>query len=268
MKVMVVGGTREGRALARRLDSEGLDVTISTATEYGVELSSSDLDTRYGALGRSGWRRLIDDEEIGAIVDATHPFAQKITRTLESAVKASGIAYFRFRRPPAEFDESAVIGAANIEAAAELAAQRGKRIFLATGVKSICRFVRDRESGVNGASREYFARVLPVDESINEAVRWLPRANLITGLGPFDVETNCLSWQKLRIDTVVTKNSGAGAGVEAKVEAAVTLGINIIMIERPIEPGGFSEPDRFIDQVIAYARRGVAESEAQKIGNI
>src|ERR1700751_5412507 len=131
------------------------------------------------------------------------------------------------------------------EAAAK-AIDLGKRIFLATGSKSLEAFL-----GHPGANqRDWFVRVAPEPESLENAVALgIPRERLFALQGPCSRELNEVLWKDWQIDCVVTKESGAAGGFGAKAEAARSLGISLIVINRPHMnyPAAASDFDLVID---------------------
>ena len=63
----------------------------------------------------------------------------------------------------------------------------------------------------------------------------LPNCTVIVDRGPFDPAYDLTLLRDHQIEIVVTKNSG-GSGSEAKLIAARTLGLKVIMINRPTLP--------------------------------
>jgi cobalt-factor III methyltransferase len=51
--------------------------------------------------------------------------------------------------------------------------------------------------------------------------------------GPFSTEVNGALWSSWKVDCVVTKESGEAGGFQSKLDAARTLGIPLIVVERP-----------------------------------
>lgn len=155
----------------------------------------------------------------------------------------------RLERGPSTISREDITVVNSLPAAIEAIEHTWKRIFLATGVKSIGEFV-------TGAQRvcgnpEFFARILPTVPSVEEASRWLPPSHIVAAIGPFDHEFNRWCWRRFNIDTVITKDSGAGAGVEAKVDTARELGLRVIVVERPVmDPHGFADPHLLVEKLV------------------
>lgn len=255
MNILVIAGTSDGRDVARALQAQGHRVTVSAATAHGANVCGAGIFVRSGRLDQRGLIKLLLQLRAAALVDASHPFAVRVSEAARGAAAETGLAYLRYKRPPAVFARRSCQPASDIDGAAEMAAAEGRRIFLTTGVNSIGRFLRPRvPAGVDG-DRHYFARVLPTEESIAEALKWLAPANLVAAVGPFSREFNEACYRAFSVDTVVTKDSGAGAGVEEKVEAALALGLKVIVVERPIaERDGIMDKSEISAELARLAR--------------
>ena len=231
--VWVFSGTSDGNALARKLADSGLDVMISTASDYGREVAAENypgLKIRSGRMGVEARRKELRDSAARAIVDGTHPFATEISAQLMELAKELEIPYVRYERPATELDP-AVIRCRDMNEAAARAISLGQRIFLATGSKDLHRFIE----APGAADREWFVRLAPETSSMESALRLqIPRSHVCAMQGPFTREFNEALWRGWQIDCVVTKESGAAGGFEAKAEAAKALGIALIVIDRPL----------------------------------
>jgi precorrin-6A/cobalt-precorrin-6A reductase len=236
--IVLLGGTHEGRRLAQELTELGFELLVSTATSFGAGLIDKGIEVRHGRLDEPALESLIKERRAGAVVDATHPFAQEISAMAEQVCGRLSLPCLRYERAPANLPDerlSAVVGSVE-QAGAALAG--GRRIFLSTGVQTIGRFAA--LAGRARSSAELFARILPAPESIEEALRWLPPANIVAAMGPFDREFDRACWRRFDIDTLVTKNSGAGVGLEEKVATALEMGLRVVVIDRPApRPGAF-----------------------------
>jgi precorrin-3B C17-methyltransferase len=228
----VFSGTSDGNALAAELARNGYNIIVSTASEYGRELVAKDfpgLPVRSGRIGMEARRRELQQSSAAAIVDATHPFAAKMSAQLITLSQELGIPYLRYERPAAQKIQPA-IHCETMEAAAAEAIKTGRRIFLATGTKELATFVnypRTKEC-------EWFVRVAPDPDSLERALSLgIPRAHLCAMQGPFSKEFNETLWRSWKIDCVVTKDSGDAGGFIAKADAASALEIPLIVVERP-----------------------------------
>lgn len=223
-KILILGGTSEARELANLCDRAGLSVVTSLAGRVKrPRLPRGEL--RIGGFGGpEGLGRYIYDHAIELIIDATHPFAEKISESARAASASTGTPLLRVHRPPWEpqpGDEW--ISVPDAEAAARVVQARFRRPLLTIGRQQLGAFASD-------ARGSYLIRcVEPPDEP-------LPRRYLLMfDRGPFDFDDEHALLRRHRIDVVVTKNSG-GNLTAAKLEAARSLHIPVVMIERPPAP--------------------------------
>jgi precorrin-6A/cobalt-precorrin-6A reductase len=250
--IVLLGGTQEGRRLTRELAELGFELLVSTATSFGAGLIDGGVQVRHGPLDAPALEALINERKVEAVVDATHPFAQEISAMAEEVCGRLSLPYLRYERAAAELpDDGALLVADSVEAAAGALAG-GRKIFLSTGARTIGRFTALGADA--GLEAEFFARILPARASIEEALRWLPAANIVAAVGPFDREFDLACWRRFAVDTLVTKNSGAGVGLEQKVAGALEMGLRVVVIDRPpVRPGAFYDPREI---ALALGRRG------------
>jgi len=108
MRALILGGTAESRELALLLLQSGWRVTSSLAgrvKEPKLPLG----EVRIGGFGGPpGLARWLMDHEVDLVVDATHPFAEKISISAAEATRATGIPLIALHRPawtPENYDE-------------------------------------------------------------------------------------------------------------------------------------------------------------------
>lgn len=231
--IWVFSGTSDGNALAREIAARGHPVIISAATQYGGEVaigSSPGIHVLSGRRGGEARKHDLRRSRAKVIVDATHPYACKISRQLIELGEKLRIPYIRFERPSAG-DHPAVELADSVEAAAQRAIELGQRIFLATGTKDLAGFL----AAQGAAGKTWFVRVTPEPESVQHALRLgIPRARICAMQGPFSQALNEALWRDWAIDCVVSKDSGDAGGYSAKAAAAAVLGIPMLVIRRPV----------------------------------
>lgn len=230
--IWVFSGTHDGNQLANHIAASGQPVVVSTASDYGAELVAQDcpgVTTLSGRLGMERRRELLTQSQALAIIDATHPYASEMSQQLITLSSDTGLPYLRYERPQAETPADAHY-CDSVEAAAQQAANLGKRIFLATGSKDLGTFV-----GTPGTTpANWFVRLAPDPHYLQNAITLgIPRGQLCAMQGPFSQESNQILWQSWQIDCVVTKESGEQGGFGAKANAAKALGIPLVVITRP-----------------------------------
>lgn len=226
-RILILGGTTEARALAERLaDRPDLDTTISLAgrTEAPKPLP---VPTRTGGFGgTAGLADYLMREKIDLLIDATHPFAEQISSNAADAAKATGVPIFALCRPGwIKQAGDRWISVGSIAAAVVALGDNPRRVFLSIGRQEAHRF---------SAAPQHFYLVRSVDPV--EPPLAVPDCDYILDTGPFTVERELDLFRHNRIDTLVTKNSG-GSATYAKIEAARSLGIAVIVIERQPAPG-------------------------------
>jgi precorrin-3B C17-methyltransferase len=190
-------------------------------------------------------------------VDATHPFATAISSQLMRLAEEIKIPYLRYERPSARSAYPAIFCKTMSEAADE-SMNRGSRVFLATGVKDLPVFLEHE-----GASRcQWYVRITPEPDSLERALKLgVPRANICSMQGPFSSGFNQELWKSWSIDCVVTKDSGDAGGFPAKAQAAFSLGIPLIVVERPLMdyPNVVYDAGTIVEQVRQLLSAGAIE---------
>ena len=84
-KILIFGGTTEGRTAAERLLEAGVPCTVSVATHYGEEVLSPHplMTVHMGRLDRSRMAEMMRAELFSCVIDATHPYAQIVSKEIE-----------------------------------------------------------------------------------------------------------------------------------------------------------------------------------------
>ena len=229
--ILLMAGTEDGRYLAGELHAAGAEMLITVTTEYGRSLFER------GGLGKMcrcekldlrSLVLLIREKQMAAIVDATHPYAERASQTAIAAARETGILYVRYERAETALPDSPLIlRAADHEEAIRLCKEMGHRILLTIGSSRIERFAR-----IEG--KEVFVRILPMPENVRRCIEaGVSPSHVVAMQGPFSKEFNAAMLRELKVDTMVTKDSGEVGGALEKVEAAIENGVKIIVIERP-----------------------------------
>ena len=225
MRVLVLGGTGEARALATAVQGvPGVHVTSSLAGRLtDVRLPTGDVRVGGfgGAPGLAEWMRNVD-----AVIDATHPFAARITANAVDAARVTGTPLLVLCRPAWErtpADDWRDV--ADLDAAAEALADLGEHVFLTIGRQGVAAFA--------GLDRHWFL-VRCIEPPSPPTPR---RHELVLDRGPFTLAGELDLIRRHAIDVVVSKNSG-GAMTAAKLEAAREIGLPVVMVRRPALPAG------------------------------
>ncbi|MFD6324390.1 cobalt-precorrin-6A reductase [Streptomyces sp. NPDC058442] len=227
--VLVLGGTTEARELAAELTARpGVRVTTSLAGRVARPAAVAGgmrVGGFGGARGLADWLR---DQDVTALVDATHPFAERITANAARAATAAGVPLVVLRRlgwQPGPDDRWHPVP--TLEAAAELLPRLGRRAFLTTGRLGLAAFARLTRLHFTVRSVEPPEPPLP------------PHTCVLLDRGPFTVAEETALLREHRIDVLVTKDSG-GTATSAKLTAARELGLPVVVVRRPPLPQGVS----------------------------
>lgn len=276
MKVVIFGGTTEGRQLAgyliqlnKQQKMQKIQVHVCVASEYGALVLPEDdaLKVHVGRLEQADMQEFLQEVQADICVDATHPYAVIVTQNIYQACKVVGVPYVRVRREMQEEPEntdpvmreeprntdsdkqicSAHIGGADgkrytdetsnsiyvkdTQAAVDYLKGVTGNILITTGSKELHLYTQipDYESRCT-------ARVLPT-RSVVEACTELgfTGKHLICMQGPFDLEMNLATLRYADADFLVTKASGKNGGYDEKCEAALAMGVHLVVIGCPKE---------------------------------
>ena len=228
MRVLVLGGTFEASKLADLLAGQsGISSTLSFAGRT-TALRPPQIPHRIGGFGGvDGLEAYLQAERIDVLVDATHPFAEQISRHAAIAAAGANIPLIVLSRPawvPEPGDNW--IEVADMAGAAAALGREVKRVFLTIGRLQIDAFA---------AAPQHFYLIRTIEPLTLSPS--LPRHRVILGRGPFAFEAEDKLLREESIDVVVSKNSG-GEAAFAKVLAARQLGLPVIMVARPRQASG------------------------------
>lgn len=242
MRLLLLAGTGEARTLAEALSSErrlSVIASLAGATRTPVSLG---VPTRIGGFGgREGFESFLDHEGIGAVLDATHPFATRISHRTAEVCADRHIPYMQFLRRawlPVEGDAWVFL---NEECEAARHIPSGARVFVATGRRTL-----ERLTCLEGR----YLYVRQIDPP--EAPFPLDNGEYVVGRPPFSVEDEETLFHRLGIDWLVVKNAG-GAASRSKLDAARNLGIPVAMIRRPLQPE--APKVETVSEALAWVRR-------------
>jgi precorrin-6A/cobalt-precorrin-6A reductase len=225
MRLLLLAGTGDARRIAAgllRVKGLYLIASLAGATRQPAEMAC---ETRVGGFGgRAGFRAYLKAENIGAVLDATHPFAAVMSQTAAGVCGELGVPHVQMLRP--EWQAQAGDDWVDLANAAEAAAHipDGATVFLATGRQTLPGFA-------NLKGRTLICRQIdPPDGPF-------PFANgrFLVGRPPFSVADEVTLFRALQVDWLVVKNSGAEAA-RSKLDAARELGLKVAMISRPKQP--------------------------------
>lgn len=211
--IWLLSGTSEGPAIAKALIANAWKVTV-TVVSFQASLAYEGIsldELKIGPLkGTQGIERFIKESELlnkkfAWVVDATHPFAELISSSLQEACKKLDQPLLRFERPLEDNNSATFINSFRELAFSDL---NDQRLLMAIGSRNLKEAVDvAQESGA-----KVFARVLPTPESLRNALATsldsndlaLVRPNLEGTLGNLELAL-CDKWA---ITGVLCRQSG------------------------------------------------------------
>ncbi|MDX8507040.1 cobalt-precorrin-6A reductase [Mesorhizobium captivum] len=225
-RILILGGTTEARQLAGKLARrEDFSVTLSLAGRTESPIAQG-VPVRAGGFGgAAGLAAYLGREHIHLLIDATHPYAARISANAAEAARQAGAPILALRRPGWETvagDRWTLVD--NVAEAARALGAASRRVFLAIG---------RQEAGAFEAAPQHSYLIRSVDPV--EPKLAVPDALYLLARGPFPEADERVLLQKYGIDAVVSKNSG-GDATYGKIVAARALGIEVIMVRRPPLP--------------------------------
>ena len=223
--LLILGGTTEASALAKRVASDDISAIYSYAGRV-ARPDAQPVPTRVGGFGGvEGLASYIRTQRFTHVIDATHPFAIQISRNTIAACASVDVPMCALVRPPwTPVKRDQWQHANDMESAAQALDTAPKRVFLAIGRMEISAFAAQPQ-------HHYLLRF--VDAPDNPPP--FPNHDTIVARGPFGLAEDTALLKAHRIDLVVSKNSG-GTGARAKIDAARGLDLPVLMIDRPTLP--------------------------------
>lgn len=232
--LMVLYGTKEARELVAILKARGYEVMAAVVTEYGKTVLSSECEVEVfmpqDPLNlESELSGSIIGNGIRLIVDATHPWPGPLSVIARRVAREQGVRYIRYtRRETSLPDNGSVYRVDSWEEAAHMAGSQDKTIFLTTGSNNLEVFLRSPAT----RGKRIVVRVLPEYQIIKKCQdQGLAPRDIVALQGPFSVKLNRAIFKAYRTGVVVTRDGGS-SDTEAKLKAAASLNIPVIMIRR------------------------------------
>jgi len=229
-ELLILGGTGEASALARAVlarfgDALNLTTSLAGRTERPGPLPGR---VRIGGFGGpAGLAVYLVEHAVDRLIDATHPFAARISSAARLACEEARVPRLLLLRPPwRRRPLDRWIEVDNMAAAAEIVGRLGRRAFLTVGAGEIACF-----AAANGV--RFIVRL------VDPPRQPLPLCfyEVVAARGPFALAEERHLFERYAIDVLVCKASG-GAATEAKIAAARELSIPVVMVRRPApEPG-------------------------------
>lgn len=212
--------------------------------EQGVPICSG------GFGGAEGLARYLREQGVGLLIDATHPYAARISANAAEASRLTSAPLIALRRPAwvsVEGDRWTLVndGAEAVRALGD----KPRLVFLALGRQELLPFEA-------APQHRYIVRsVDPVEPPLA-----LPNVRYILARGPFDEAAEEELLKSESIDAIVAKNSG-GDATYGKIAAARKLGVDVFLFHRPALPqvpsgASVEEVEALAVHALGLAKRG------------
>ncbi len=258
--MLLLGGTGEGRRLARACHALPLRLVTSVAgLTDGLALPG---EVRRGGFGgAAGLAAYLREEHIDLVLDATHPYAESISRHAARAARSIGCPIWALRRPSwrpgAGDDWRSARDWGEVLAKTSLF----RTVLFTIGREPLVRY-QDKPPG-----QRWIARTLErhPDPASGITVR--------VARPPFSLAEELELLASENVDVLVSKNSG-GQTLTTKLAAARDRRIPVVMLERPELPGvdrAFDDVEQLLTALRAASSRGLdrtapSESTAPESG--
>ena len=231
--ILIFGGTTEGRIAIEVCEQAGQPFYYSTKgngqtveLHHGIRL--------FGMMTLSEMQAFCRNHQVQCIVDAAHPFAVNLHHTIEQV----GLPVIRLQRTLSKRIEGVEYCHDWSEALLRLQKIAPQRLLALTGVNSLERLKPYWKN------HETFFRILPRTESLQKAkenefpanrLLFYPEENTL----PSETDERQLM-EQLGCDAMITKETGANGGLNAKVHAAISLGLKVFIVEPPPLPSSWT----------------------------
>lgn len=255
-KVLLFGGTVEGRTVAEYLNENKIPSMVCVATEYGENLlpQGEYLELSHERLDEKQMEERMLQMENGLVIDATHPYAQVVTENIETACERTGTAYLRVVRQESRRleEEETITYVKSIREAVEYLEKTSGNILVTTGSKELSAY-----TALTDYQERIYARVLSLVEVVSSCAKLgIEGKHLLCMQGPFSREMNIALIHQFDIAWMVSKESGRAGGFLEKYQAAKETGCRMIVIGRPKEEQGME-----LEKCIEYLDRRFLSKE-------
>jgi len=234
-KLLILGGTSEAYQLAENLEKQLSQKNLNFISSLAGSTKKPNIPEgkfRTGGFGGlAGLKKFLVKEKISLLVDATHPFAENISKNALLASSDLGLPFLVLNRPPwVKHSKDQWIEVSSLKNAVKYLKNVEKKtgslysmgsIFLTTGNKELWLFQ-------NFLNYHFLVRTVEEPELVSE---W-PQATFIKDRGPYTLENEIKLLEKHKITMIFAKNSG-GISTYAKIEAARLFKIPVLMVRRP-----------------------------------
>lgn len=238
-KIVIFGGTSEGRLLAKYCDENFIPAIVCVATEYGTELLEEykNISVSEGRKDEEAMKKLFLDNNVEKVYDATHPYAKIVSENIIKVCNELELEYVRILRDSKVLDktlEKYYKEFENIEEVVDYLKDKNEKVLIATGSKELYKY---KELEVKNLYPRVLANMIGIKACEDIGI---PSANIIAMQGPFDIDTNVALLKKYACKYLITKESGDIGGFSEKIEACKKVDAKALVIKRPTKEEGIS----------------------------
>ena len=254
-RLWLIGGTQESAQLAAAIARVTLPCTISVTTESARSLypTAPALRVWVGRLTPAQLEEFLVQQQIVAVLDASHPYAVEISKSAQAAAQSRQIPYLRYERlaVDTQMNASKVIALDNFDTLLAGDYLHRQRVLLTVGYKPLQLFQRWHERST------LFARILPSAIALEAAfIAGFTPDRLICLRPPIGADLETALWRHWKISLVVTKASGTAGGEDIKRNIAAELGVPLVVISRP--PVAYPQQTSDLSVALGFCRQHVS----------
>ena len=247
-------GTSEGRKILSLMNKYTHDIAVSTATTYGGELlkefNIKVLNTK--PLNKEEMLTWISSNKIDVLVDASHPYAQEVTKTALECANELEIQYVRYERQGAleNVDGEDIIRVKSYDEAIDIIKEIDGNVLNTTGGNNVSKFLN------LDFKYRIIHRILPSPKVLTKIVdAGISIKDIIALQGPISYELEKAFIKQYDVKAILTKDSGTQGGVLEKLKAIRECKIKLIVIENPkfIYDLEFNDEEKLIEFLVDKA---------------
>lgn len=228
-KIWLIGGTKDSAEIAKAIADIQVPIIVTVTTPSAKNLYLSDCSVIVGCFSGEEMACFCRQEEIIAIIDASHPFATEVSQNAIAIAKLQNIPYLRYERNSCQLlANNQFLTLDSFDALLKGDYLSGQRVLLTVGCKVLPKFKTWHQDAI------LFTRVLPKVNSLQIALDSGFTSDRIMAIRPpVSAELETVLWRQWNISLVITKASGKPGGEDIKRQVAKGLGVRLITIARP-----------------------------------
>ncbi|MFQ4145126.1 cobalt-precorrin-6A reductase [Chlorogloeopsis sp. ULAP02] len=236
-RIWLIGGTTESVVLAKAIAHSQIQCIVSVTTEAAHSLypNVATLQVWVGRLNFTNFDEFLYQQQITAVLDASHPYAVEISQGAIAVCQKLQIPYLRYERPVVEEREQGgdkgkrgIIYLDSFNTLVNGKYLEQQQVLLTVGYRQLHLFQSWQERAV------LFSRLLPSVTALEAAFKaGFTMDRIICLRPPISVDLEKALWRQWNISLVVTKASGQAGGEDVKQKVAAELDVSLVVINRP-----------------------------------